>query len=123
MIGVVGDRADAVCSAADAVGTASQAGTPGEILAADPDAVVAVGEAGLIDLVRDRTPPDVPVLVVDAVEGFPTTESVADAVDDLGSGAYDTVDHPVLGVAVGGDPPSTGSSRGTNSGRCAPTGS
>ncbi|MFA1610504.1 NAD(+)/NADH kinase [Halobellus rubicundus] len=71
---------------------------------ADVDAVFAVGEASLFALAAD--PPACPVFVVDAGAGRydASTAGVDAAIDAVATGAYETAPHPVLGVAVDGEP-------------------
>lgn len=77
----------------------------GAVVAADaePDAVVALGEAALVDAALDGPP--APVLPVGAGEGLRAV-ALADAraaVERLVDGAARTVEHAVLGVDVGGE--------------------
>ena len=102
MIGVVGTDAGAVTAALDATGESTRSGTPEYVLEGDPDAVVAVGTSPVSDLLRDRPIPDVPILAVDAGDGFPAVADLTDAVANLGAGRYTTVEYPVFGVAAGG---------------------
>jgi len=118
MIGVVGEGTDALDAALEATGTALRSGSPEDVIGADPDGIVALGEAAMIELVGG-TIPDAPILAVDAGEGFPAIGDasrgvaaaggtspggdLADAVEAFGDGAYSTVEHPVLGVTVGAE--------------------
>ena len=101
MIGVVGDGTDAVAAAIDDGGEHVRTGPPGRVLAADPDAVVAVGPPALSELVRDRGVSDAPILAVDAGGAFPDVGDPADAVADFRAGRLGTVPYPVFGVTVG----------------------
>jgi NAD+ kinase len=102
MIGVVGTDAGAITAALDASGESTRSGTPEYVLEGDPDAVVAVGTSPVSDLLRDRPIPDVPILAVDAGDGFPAVADLTDAVANLGAGRYTTVEYPVFGIAAGG---------------------
>jgi NAD+ kinase len=103
MIGVVGGEAEAITAALEATGASVRAGAPEQVLGGDLDALVAAGAPVLSDLLRDRPVPEMPVLVVDAGEGFPGTDGPAAAAADLGAGRYTTIEYPVFGVAVGGE--------------------
>jgi NAD+ kinase len=113
MIGVVGPDAD-VGSFEDAIadaGETSRSGPATDVIGADPDAVVAVGEAGVIDLVRSSSDVAVPVLAVGVAaghEGDPRAGSpvvsgheATSAIEALASGRFETVQQPVLAVDVG----------------------
>ena len=102
MIGVVGSDTDAVTAALGAKGATPRTGSPAHVLDGDPDAIVAVGRHAVTDLIADRPVPDVPILALNAGEGFPKTGDAAAAVSELCSGRYATLPHPVLGVAVEG---------------------
>lgn len=105
-LGVVGDGATAdrvAAAAADAEATAVR-GTPTEVVDADSEAVVAVGESALLALVRAGV--SVPVLPVAAGPGYgsvPETDAVA-AVESLLAGEFDPDPRAVLAASVGGDP-------------------
>lgn len=66
-VGVVGDRSTA--AAVEAAGASAVTGDPGEVLAADPRLVVAVGDDALAAL--NAASPAVPVLAVDVADGVP----------------------------------------------------
>lgn len=113
MIGLVGPDAD-VRSFEDAIADAGKtplSGAAAGVLGADPDAVVAVGEAGVIDIVRCGSDVAVPLLVVGSVAGrescptagFPAVmeRGTRSAIEALASGTFETVAHPVLAVDVG----------------------
>jgi NAD+ kinase len=86
-VGVVGDPTLSA-TVADA-GASATAGTADEVLAADPDWVVAVGEGSLVDLNAEA--PGVPVLAVEVDPGVPsvTRGAVADVVGEVLAGAVD----------------------------------
>ncbi len=99
-VGVLGDHPPAV----DAVGAAGAdpvAGDADAVLARNPAAVVAVGEAAVVDLARAGA--DVPVLPVGASRGVRSVpeSGVEPAVASLVGGEGATVDHPVYAVDGG----------------------
>lgn len=101
-VGLVGDDdrvATAVADAADA----TPAGDADAVLGADPDLVVAVGEASVLAVARRR--PAVPVLPVAAGSGLQSvpTGAVADALARYGSDEFQTASHPLLSVSVDGE--------------------
>lgn len=102
MIGVVGDGppADAVASAARACGADVVAGVAGDVLAADPERLVAVGESALSTLVRAGV--DAPVLPVDAGDGVGSVpgDAVEPAVERFVSDDWTPDERPVLDVAI-----------------------
>jgi NAD+ kinase len=117
MIGVVGPGtasgetpdaagavAGAIVDAIDEAGETPRSGPAADVLAADPEAVVAVGETGVIEVVRadDGDPP--PVLAVGPGDGPPGVpdDAAGSAVAALASGAFGTVEHPLLAVEAGG---------------------
>lgn len=67
-VGVVGDRS--FSTVVEDAGAAATAGAAVDVLAADPDLVVAVGDASLADLTESA--PSVPVLAVDVEPGVPS---------------------------------------------------
>ncbi|UPV99505.1 ATP-NAD kinase [Halorussus gelatinilyticus] len=101
-LGIVGDDAlaDDVREAAE---TDAIRGPASEVLAADPAAVVAVGETALLSLVRERV--GVPVLPIDAGPGYGDVEreDAAVAVEALLADEFETVRRTVLSVSVGGE--------------------
>lgn len=108
MIGVVGPE-DAAHRFAEAVSTGQTvSGTAAEVVAAEPDVVAAVGEAAVSDLVRAGVA--APVLPVDAGDGFDSVETKAapEALEGALAGDLDTRTHPVLSVAVDGEPAGRG---------------
>lgn len=107
MIGVVGDDGTDGLAARfrDADGPVVS-GPAERVLDGDPDVVVAIGEAAVVDVVATGMP--VPLFVVGAVEGLPsvTRKGALAAADRLHAGEYDTVevrsmDATVDGSAVG----------------------
>ena len=110
-LGVVGDGAlaDCVHEGAAAKDAAVTRGSASDVLDADPEAVVAVGESALLALIRGGL--DAPVLPIDAGPGYggvsendATDESDAiAAVGALLAGEFDTDSRTVLDVSVGGE--------------------
>ena len=80
MIGVVGSDTDAVTAALGAKGATPRTGSPAHVLDGDPDAIIAVGRHAVTDLIADRPVPDVPILALNAGEGFPETGDATAAV-------------------------------------------
>src|SRR6056297_2760021 len=103
-LGIAGDGALAD-EIRDAVETDAAAvrGPASDVLAADPAAVVAVGETALLALVRERV--SVPVLPVDAGPGYGGIEPDAAtvAVQAVLANEFETVERSVLSVSVGGE--------------------
>ncbi|WP_435179392.1 ATP-NAD kinase [Halorussus sp. AFM4] len=109
-LGIVGEGAlaDRVREAV-ATDAAVAEGPATEVAAADPDAVVAVGESALLALVRAGV--DAPVLPVDAGPGYGgiAADAATDgadpgpAIDALVAGEFETEPRAVLGVSVGGE--------------------
>lgn len=123
-VGVVGDDSVAgrVRKAVEAENATVECGPAGDVVAADPEAVVAVGESALLALVREGL--DVPVLPIAAGSGYggvsgseTTGGSSADqresdgvseadatlAVETLLAGEFETDPRAVLDVSVGGE--------------------
>jgi NAD+ kinase len=100
-LGIAGDGAlaeeirETVASEATAV-----RGPADEVLAADPEAAVAVGESALLALVRERV--DVPVLPIDAGPGYGGVErdAAAAAVEALLADEFETASRSVLSISV-----------------------
>lgn len=103
VVGLVGDPDAELRAAVEATGADPREGEAADVLAADPDAVVASGERALRSVAVER--PSVPVLPVDAGRGVRSVprSDVEAAVDALADGEYDTETHPVLAVAVDGE--------------------
>lgn len=106
MIGVVGSDPDATARLADVVGAAGtdvRVGDAREVTAESPTAVVAIGDAAAVDLVRSSV--DAPLLPIDAGPGFRSVprDRAAAAIERVIAGDYTTCTHPVLEVSVGGD--------------------
>jgi NAD+ kinase len=106
-LGIVGGEvADRVREATEDADEPVARGSASEVLAADPEAVVAVGESALLGLVRaEAAAEDVPVLPVAAgpgYEGVPADDAVS-AVERLLDGAFETVPRTLLDVSVGGE--------------------
>lgn len=76
---------------------------PGTAAAADADVVFTVGESALFDAVLGGV--DRPVVPVGVGEGHHaiTRQDIEAAAEALASGAYRVVEHPILGVDVGGE--------------------
>lgn len=94
-VGVVGEH-PAVVAAVEAAGGDPLTGTASEVVAADPEVVVAVGEEGLVSLVGSGV--GAPILPVEAGRGVRSVPGMAvePAVEHLVDGAHETVEHPVL---------------------------
>ena len=104
-VGVVGDgtltdRVHEVVAGRDAAVTR---GPAADVLAVDPDAVVAVGESALLALVREGL--DAPVLPIDAGPGYGgvAEADATPAVESLLAGEFDADSRAVLDVSVGGE--------------------
>ncbi|MFC7134087.1 MULTISPECIES: ATP-NAD kinase [Salinibaculum] len=97
-VGVVGDDASDAAAALTAAGAQPVVDDPATVLDAAPDAVVAVGEAGLLALVRRR--PSVPVLPVDGGAGVRSVPAgrLDAAAGRLVDGDWTTERHPLLSV-------------------------
>ncbi|USZ68731.1 ATP-NAD kinase [Halorussus salilacus] len=110
-VGVVGEGslADRVAEVADAASEPVARGTAGEVLATDPEAVVAVGESALLALVGESV--EVPVLPVGAGPGYGGVDADASGdranalsgVRSLLAGEFDLESRAVLGVSVDGE--------------------
>lgn len=107
-VGVVTDGeadADLADRVHEAVGHDAQTvhGSASDVLAADPEAVVAIGESPLLSLVRERV--SVPVLPVAAGPGYGGVgeSEVSSAVEALLAEEYDTESRRVLRVSVDGE--------------------
>lgn len=105
MIGVVGegDVADVVADQLEGGGRTVATGGAEPVLDRDPVALLAVGEAGLIDLVWAGVP--APVLLVDIGAGFPSV-SAQDALpvtDRLVAGEIETRDYSLMSVSIDDD--------------------
>lgn len=102
MIGVVADDgAEEVLAAVAAAGGTAEPGDAPAVLAADPEAVVAVGERAVLALVRHGV--EVPVLAVGDLPGLPAVPAadLDDAVAGLVAGRYDERERRLLSVAAG----------------------
>jgi NAD+ kinase len=102
-VGVVGDGplADRVREVAAADGESVTDGPDSDVLAADPDAVVAVSESALLALAREDVA--VPVLPVEAGPGYGGVgeDDLTDAVESLIAGEFDAESRAMLDVSVG----------------------
>lgn len=102
-LGIVGAGGGEVADLAAERGLDATAGEVGDVLATSPDAVVALGESALYEIVRADA--DVPVLPVDAGRGVEAVarESLAAALGSVAAGEFETVDLPTLAVESAGD--------------------
>lgn len=105
-LGVVGDGAlaEEIRDAAESDGATVVRDSASDVLDADPEAVVAVGESALLRAVRAGV--SVPVLPVGAGPGYggvPDDEEsvVTTTVESLVAGAYETESRTLLSVSVG----------------------
>lgn len=106
MIGVVGSEGtDRLVAVAEREGGAARHDDAGSLGTDTVDAVVAVGEDALVDVVRAGLV--VPVLPVDAGPGTHAVslETAVDLVDDLVTGAYETRRQPTIEVERTGESP------------------
>ncbi len=102
-VGIVGDG-DTVTASFDRAGVESTSGPAAEVVAADPDVLVGVGEAALLDLAREQ--PAAPLVPVDAGRGLRSVplDAIGEAADHLAAGTWRTERHPLLSVdATAGD--------------------
>lgn len=108
-VGLVGPDDDALTAAREAVErggvTAVSGGARAMAAEAGVDAVVAVGERALVDLVRSDLPTAVPVLPIGSVDGVASLprDAVDRGVGSLLNGSFERVGHPVLSVSPPGD--------------------
>jgi len=104
-VGVVGDRslANRIRETVRSHGIEDVDGSAGDIVAAAPDAVVAVGESALLALVREGV--SAPVLPVATGPGYGSVagSDAEAATDALVAGEYDAELRTVLDVTVGGE--------------------
>lgn len=106
VVGVVGPDTDAVAAAVRAAGGVPEQGSASGVV--DEGAyVVAVGEAALLAVARER--PDVPVLPVAAGRGVRSVprEDAETAVAALLAGEYDRERHPLVDVTMTDQPTAT----------------
>jgi len=108
MIGVVGPNTDTAGLAEATAGAVVRSEAVEEVLDADPDLVVAVGEPSLCALVRAGV--DVPVVPVDVGEGVASVpaDRVPTVLADEGGGGPTTRKLPVFEVAIDGEPAGRG---------------
>lgn len=106
MIGVVGHggTADRVVRRLRDADERVVTGAAEEVIEAGPSAVVAVGEAALVDLVWAGL--DAPALPVGSAPGFPAVRpsEAPTAAERLAAGEIETRNHRLLAVAVDGGP-------------------
>jgi NAD+ kinase len=100
LFGVIHDDDSSVVDALAEAGVSPVVDSPGPVLAADPDAIVAVGEPALLSVARRR--PTVPILPVDAGAGLRSVPEarLSDAVTRIRAGDWTTEHHPLLTVDV-----------------------
>jgi NAD+ kinase len=100
--GLVGADTGNAADALAAAGVETVVDDPAAVLDYDIDAVVTVGESGLLSVARRR--PDTPVLPVDAGTGVRSVpaERLADAAAGLAAGDWTTERHPLLSVDADG---------------------
>lgn len=100
-VGVVGDRS--LTATVEDAGAAATAGDATEVLAADPDWVVVVGDGALAALNAEA--PGVPVLAVDVAPGVPSVAraDAGDAVEAVLGGEVDSVRRRRFGASVEGE--------------------
>ncbi|MFB6078245.1 MAG: hypothetical protein ABEJ80_04625 [Halarchaeum sp.] len=96
-VGLVGPDADAATVVVEDAGGRASAGTAADVLAADVDAVAALSERALYDLVRAGVTADTPLLPVSG-PGFDAERD--DALAALAGGDYATRPRPTLAVAA-----------------------
>lgn len=96
LVGIVGDGPPALATTVSDAGAQSCEGDVETVLAADPDVVVAVGEASVLAVAR--TAPGADVLPVDAGRGFRSVpaDSVENGVRSLLDGDATVQSYPVL---------------------------
>lgn len=98
-VGVVGDGDPGALSDSLAeTGVERIGGAPAEVVAADPDVIVGLGESALVNLAQER--PDCPLVPVDAGRGLRSVPSDAfeEALEHLLAGTFRTETHPLLEV-------------------------
>ncbi|MFC7166443.1 hypothetical protein [Halospeciosus flavus] len=102
-VGVVGEGRDETADLVMQRGLDATAGSVADVLDADPDVVVALGESALFDVVAAGA--TVPLLPVDAGRGVGgiTSESLSDALEAIESAAFDVVELPTLAVETDGE--------------------
>lgn len=101
-VGLVGPTPQATAAVRTA-GFRPVTGDAADVLAADPDLVVTVGETALLAVAHRR--PDPPLLPVDATLGVATASvsTLGETLSALGTAAVRTCPHPLLGVTADGE--------------------
>lgn len=96
-VGVVGDH-PGVVEAVEAAGGRPRVSDARSVAAADPELVIAIGEAALLETVRADV--DVPTLPVEAGRAVQSVPGMAVdlAVERLLDGAFEVVDYPIVDV-------------------------
>lgn len=103
VVGVVGDAVDDLVAEVETAGGQPRIGDADDVVGADPDVVVTVGEAATLAAARQR--PTMPILPVDAGRGLRSvpedrTGSLADSVVD---GEWTAESHPLVAIETGGE--------------------
>lgn len=101
-VGIVGGDAERVASIVDDAGLAPVVGSTGEVVDADPDVIVVLGESAVLTTARER--PGIPLLAVAAGAGFRSVprDELAAAATHLATGEWTTESHPLVEIAGGG---------------------
>lgn len=104
MIGVVGPSEDTDRLVESIEGVQALTGDPHEVLAGDPDFVVAIGEPAVVAFVRADV--SVPILPVDTGDGIVdvSLDRAPTAIDRGLEAGFDVREWPLLEVAVDGEP-------------------
>ena len=104
VVGVVGQRTEAVSAAIERADGACQTGSLTDGLVADVDVLVAVGEEPLLALAARESVPDVPVLPVNAGVGVRSVPLAAidEAIEALLDGAGTSHERPIVGATEDG---------------------
>ncbi|AQL43814.1 hypothetical protein BV210_14365 [Halorientalis sp. IM1011] len=104
-VGVVGESVERVAAAVEDAGGTPATGDLDAVLAAEPDALVTVGEDALLSLTARPDLPGSPVLPVDGGRGVRSVplSTVDDAMEALVTGTGEIHRYPVVGVYVGDD--------------------
>jgi len=103
VVGVVGESVEDIATAIEARGGRSRVGEPAEVVAAEPDVIVAVDEAATLAVARER--PTCPLLPVEAGRGLRSVPSdqAIEAVDTLLSEGCTTEPHPLVAIEYDGE--------------------
>ena len=103
VVGVVGDAVEALVAEIEAAGGQSRTGDAAEVIAADPDVVVTVGEPATLAVARRC--PQVPIVPVDAGRGLRSipADRVGAAASSLVAGEWALESHPLVRVESDGE--------------------